>query len=130
MTFKNAINWFEIPASDLDRATKFYESIFDCELIPMDLGNGLRMRMFPTEEGTTGGAICHHPDFYKPSADGVVVYLNGNPNLQTVLDRIESAGGKVTLPKTEISPEYGFMALFTDSEGNRVGLHSSPVPQH
>lgn len=126
MTFKNAINWFEIPSNDLDRSTTFYEAIFNCALIPMDLGNGLRMRMFPTEEGTTGGAICHHADFYKPSLDGAVIYLNGNPDLQTVLNRIESAGGQVILAKTEISPEYGFMALFIDSEGNRVGLHSSP----
>ncbi len=127
MTFKNALNWFEIPTVDLDRATKFYQTIFDCELIPMDLANGLRMRMFPIEGETTGGAICHHPDFYKPSTDGVVVYLNGNPDLQVALDRIEDAGGKVLMPKTEISAEYGFMALFMDSEGNRVGLHNSPV---
>jgi len=55
MTFKNAINWFEIPVSDLERATRFYESIFQITLIPMDLPNGLRMRMFPVEDRTTGG---------------------------------------------------------------------------
>ena len=126
MTFKNAINWFEIPATDLDRATTFYETIFACTLIPMDMGEGFRMRMFPTDEGTTGGAICHNPDFYKPSADGVLVYLNGNPDLQKILDRVQDAGGKVVIPKTMITEEYGFMALFIDSEGNRIGLHSSP----
>lgn len=127
MTFKNAVNWFEIPTLDLERAAKFYETIFACKLIPMDLGNGLRMRMFPTDEGTTGGALCHHPEFYTPSEAGVLLYLNGNPDLQTVLDSIEQAGGKVLMQKTEISPDYGFMALFIDPEGNRVGLHSSPV---
>jgi hypothetical protein len=127
MTFKNAISWFEIPTGDLDRAAKFYEAIFDCQLIPMDLQNGLRMRMFPTDEGTTGGALCHHPEFYTPSKNGALLYLNGNPDLQIVLDRIEQAGGKVVMPKTEISPEYGCMALFIDTEGNRVGLHCSPA---
>ncbi len=125
MTFKNAINWFEIPATNLDRATKFYEAIFECTLIPMDFG-GFKMSMFPTDEGTTGGALCYNEEYYKPSMDGSLVYLNGNPDLQTILDRVEAAGGKVLMPKTEISPEYGFMALFADSEGNRVGLHCSP----
>lgn len=126
MTFKNAIKWFEIPAADLDRATTFYETIFQCKLIPMEIGDELRMRMFPTEPGTIGGAICYHSQFYKPSAEGTVVYLNGDPDLQLVLDKIEAAGGKVLMPKTPISDEFGFMALFLDSEGNRVALHSHP----
>lgn len=126
MTFKNAINWFEIPATDLERASKFYETIFDCSLIPMDMPNNLRMRMFPVEEGTTGGALCHHPEFYKPSSDGPVLYLNGNPDLQLVLDRITDAGGTIIMPKTEIDPQIGYMAMFIDSEGNRIALHSSP----
>jgi len=126
MTFKNALNWFEIPVADLERATSFYETIFQCKMMPMDLQNGLRMRIFPTEPGTTGGALCHHPQFYKPSATGTLVYLNGNPDLQLVLDRIEAAGGKINLPKTQISADIGYMAMFTDSEGNSVALHSSP----
>ena len=127
MTFKNAINWFEIPATDLDRATNFYQTIFECELIPMDLGDNFKMRRFPTNEETTGGAIVYNTEFYKPSTDGTLVYLNGNPDLANVLSRVEAAGGRVLMPKTEISPEYGFMGLFIDTEGNRVGLHSSPV---
>lgn len=124
---KNAISWFEIPATDLSRAQKFYEAIFGLSLTPLDLPN-IKMRMFPLEDQIgVGGAICDSGGFHKPSAtDGPLIYLNGNPDLQLVLDRIEKAGGKIMVPKTEISPEYGYMAVFIDSEGNRIGLHSIP----
>ena len=125
---KSAISWFEIPSSDLDRATKFYEKIFNVSLIPMDLPS-IRMRMFPIEDQVAGigVAVVHSGGFHKPSAtDGPLIYLNGNPDLQQVLDRVEAAGGTIMVPKTEISPEYGFMAVIIDSEGNRIGLHSIP----
>jgi len=127
MSFKNAISWFEIPATDLDRATKFYEAIFGITLIPMDMPN-IKMRMFPLEDMMgVGGAIVDSGGFHKPSGtDGPLIYLNGNPDLQQVLDKVEAAGGKIFLAKTEISPEYGFMAVIIDSEGNRIGLHSIP----
>jgi len=128
MSFKNAISWFEIPTTDLDRAQKFYETIFATSLIPLDLQN-LRMRMFPIEDQMSGigGALCHNKDFYKPSStDGPLIYLNGNPDVQSVLDRVEAAGGKVLVPKTQISPEYGYMAVIIDTEGNRIALHSVP----
>ncbi|HEX5026115.1 MAG TPA: VOC family protein [Agriterribacter sp.] len=128
MAFTNAISWFEIPATELTRAAKFYESIFDLQLIPLDLPN-IKMRMFPITDMMSGigGAIVDSGGFHKPSAtDGPLIYLNGNPDLQTVLDRVEPAGGKITVPKTLISPEYGFMGVFIDTEGNRIGLHSNP----
>ncbi|RYY33146.1 MAG: VOC family protein [Sphingobacteriaceae bacterium] len=128
MTFKNAVSWFEIPALDINRAQKFYEAIFDIEMIPLDMDD-VKMRMFPLEDMMTGigGALCQLDGFYKPSADaGPIVYMNGNPNLQTVLDKVEAAGGKVVSPKTEISPEYGYMGMFIDTEGNRIALHSMP----
>ena len=128
MIFKNAISWFEIPAADLERAQKFYEDIFGVSLIPMDMPN-LQMRMFPIQDPQTGigGAVCKSDGFYKPSAtDGPLIYLNANPDVQRVLDKIEGAGGRIVVPKTEISPEYGHMAVFIDSEGNRIGLHSIP----
>ena len=124
----NAISWFEIPATDLDRAQKFYEAIFGITLNPMDTPN-IKMRMFPLDDMMTGvgGAIVDSGGFHKPSAtDGVLIYLNGNPDVQNVLDKVEKAGGKIMVPKTEISPEYGFMGVFQDTEGNRIGLHSIP----
>jgi uncharacterized protein len=127
MSFKNAISWFEIPATDLDRATKFYEAIFGFKLIVMDLPN-IKMRMFPIEDMMgVGGAVVDSGGFHKPSStDGPLIYLNGNPDVQQVLDKVEAAGGKIVVPKTEISPEYGFMGVFVDTEGNRIGLHSIP----
>jgi len=128
MTFKNAISWFEIPAIDLNRAQKFYETIFNIQMIPLDTQN-FQMRMFPIEDmmNGIGGAISKAEGFYQPSAtDGTLVYLNANPDVQNVLDKIEAAGGKIIVPKTQISPEYGYMAVFIDTEGNRVALHSVP----
>lgn len=124
----NAISWFEIGTTDLDRATKFYETIFQLKLNPLDLDN-IKMRMFPLDDMMTGvgGALVDSKGFHKPSGtDGPLIYLNGNPDVQLILDRVEAAGGKIMMPKTEISAEYGYMAVIFDSEGNRIGLHSVP----
>ena len=97
-------------------------------MTPLEMPN-LKMRMFPIEDMVNGigGALCKAEGFYKPSAsDGPLLYLNGNPDVQIVLDRIEKAGGKIVVPKTQISPEYGYMAVFLDTEGNRMALHSTP----
>ena len=94
----------------------------------MDMAD-IKMCMFPVDDMMTqvGGALVDSGGFHKASAtDGPLIYLNANPDLQLVLDKVEAAGGTVTMPKTEISPEYGFMGLFTDTEGNRIGLHSIP----
>jgi predicted enzyme related to lactoylglutathione lyase len=124
---KNAISWFEIGTTDLERATKFYETIFGVTLNPLDMDN-IKMRMFPIDDMMgVGGALVYSGGFHKPSAtDGPLIYLNGNPDVQKVLDKVEAAGGKIMVPKTEISPEYGYMAVFIDTEGNRIGLHSIP----
>ena len=125
---KNAISWFEIGTNDLQRATKFYETIFGVTLNPLDMDN-IKMRMFPIDDMMgVGGALVDSGGFHKPSAtDGPLIYLNGNPDVQKVLDKVEAAGGKIMVPKTEISPEYGYMAVIIDTEGNRIGLHSVPA---
>ncbi|MES2279080.1 MAG: VOC family protein [Bacteroidota bacterium] len=128
MTFDNAISWFEIPATDIDRAQKFYEAIFDISMMPMDMPQ-MKMRIFPLTDMMKGvsGCLCDSGGFHVPSADkGPLVYLNANPDVQIVLDRIEAAGGKIIVPKTQISPEHGHMAVFVDTEGNRVALHAVP----
>lgn len=124
---EHAISWFEIPVADINRAQTFYEAIFGFKMIPLDFPN-IQMRMFPIDNPMgVGGALCDSGGFHKPSAsDGPLVYLNGNPDVQIVLDKVEAAGGTIMVPKTEISPEYGFMAVFIDTEGNRVALHSVP----
>jgi hypothetical protein len=127
MVHKNAISWFEIPTKDLNRAQKFYETILDLTLTPLDLEN-FQMRMFPTTDPLgVGGALMNSGDFYNPSpTDGPLVYLNANPDVQIVLDKVENAGGKILVPKTQVSPEYGYMAVIIDTEGNRIAFHSIP----
>jgi predicted enzyme related to lactoylglutathione lyase len=121
---KHAVHWFEIPAADMERAKTFYQGAFGIELQEVTLANDLKLAMFPTEGGGVGGALAEHPDFYIPGSEGPLVYLNADPDLQEVLDRIEEQGGKVLVPKTQISEENGHMAVFLDSEGNRIALHS------
>lgn len=117
---KNWTDWFEIPVADLPRARAFYETIFGFQMPVMNLET-LQMAFFPQSQ--VGGALCAG-SWYKPAAGGVVLYLNANPDLSVVLGKVEQAGGKVLQAKKQISPEHGFMALFTDTEGNRLALHS------
>jgi len=121
----NALNWFEIPAKDIKRAKNFYESVFDMKMDEMPEMMGMKMAGFPAEmgNGKVSGALVQSQQ-HKPSTEGAVIYLNAAPSIQKVIDRIEKNGGKVVMPKTQISPEIGFMAFFDDTEGNRVALHS------
>jgi uncharacterized protein len=120
---KNAVNWLEIPASDIHRAKAFYEALFQYEMVYLDLGV-LEMALFQSDPNAVGAAICQHPEFYQPGPNGPLVYLDGNPDLGIILNRVPDAGGKIIIPKRQISPEQGFMSVFIDSEGNRVGLRS------
>ncbi len=123
---KNMIAWFEIPVDDISRAKKFYETIFDVEMVTMDMGDEFKMEVFPGDQNSVSGALVYNTEWYSPSnTHGPLVYLNGNPDLQTVQDKIEAAGGKIIIPKRQISPEYGYMAVFEDTEGNRIALHSN-----
>ena len=121
----NSLNWFEIPAIDIARAKKFYEGIFAMYMDPMQEMMGMKMVSFPSEirNGKASGALVQS-DTHKPSKDGVMIYLNANPDIQSVINRIEPAGGKIILPKTHISPELGYMAFFIDTEGNKMALHA------
>ncbi len=121
----NSLNWFEIPALDIARAQKFYEEIFKIKMEQMQEMMGMKMAGFPADMGSgkANGALAQSKQ-HKPSKDGCVIYLNANPKIQTVIDRIEKAGGKVVVPKTQISPEIGYMAFFTDTEGNKMAVHA------
>jgi uncharacterized protein len=127
MINKNAISWFEIPTKDLTRAQKFYEAVLGINMTSLEMDN-LKMRMFPTEDQNgAGGALIYQADFYKPSStEGTLIYLNANPDVQNALDKVEREGGKILIPKTQISPEYGYMAVIIDTESNRIAFHSAP----
>lgn len=125
---KNVISWFEIPTTDIDRAQKFYETIFDMTMMPMDMPK-IKMRMFPIDDPMNGigGTLVESDGFHQPSeTDGPLIYLNGNPDVQIIIDRVVAAGGRIVVPKTQISPEYGDMAVILDTEGNRIAFHNIP----
>ena len=121
---ENALNWFEIAVNDLNRAKKFYESIFGIEMKESDM-MGMKMAFFVADDSTgkVSGALVQS-DMHKPSMDGAVIYLNGNPDLEIPLEKISGAGGKVIMPKTFVNEAVGYMAFFVDTEGNKVALHS------
>jgi uncharacterized protein len=120
----SAVNWFDIPVADIGRAAKFYETILGIRLDVQDSPSG-KTAMFPADwqNGEVGGSISQGEGL-TPSATGSLIYLNANPDLKPVLDRVEGAGGRVVLPKTAIPMDAGHMAIFIDTEGNKVGLHS------
>lgn len=118
----NRIVWFEIPAADLDRSTRFYGSIFDEDPKIAPFGTG-SLAVLPYEKPNVSGCIMAAPEL-KPSRDGVVVYLNAEPSLGEVLARVETAGGKIVQAATALPEGMGFYAKILDTEGNIVGLHS------
>ena len=119
----NAITWFEIPALDYDRAKIFYSAVLDVEISDMSMPEG-KYGFFPhNREGYgSGGGIMQHESM-KPTTDGPNLYLDAGEDLSISLAKVEPAGGKVMQPKTPIG-ENGFMALFMDTEGNKMALHS------
>jgi uncharacterized protein len=122
----NALNWFELPVTDTARAKRFYETILDIQMDTQDM-MGMEMTFFPydmeSQSGKVSGALVKS-EMHEPSMAGAIVYLNANPSIQEVIDRIEAAGGKVLMPRTQISEDVGYMAFFSDTEGNRVALHA------
>ena len=119
---KNAVNWFEIPTADLDRASAFYEAVLGVGL-RREIFFGIPHAIFPYQQpGGVGGALIR--DDARPAGPGgSVVYVDATAKLDACLSRVPAAGGTVVVPKTPIGPA-GFFALVRDSEGNTVGLHS------
>ena len=127
MELGNALNWFEIPVVDFDRAKKFYENIFSFQMPESNMGpTRMGFFLYDFKAGKVGGAIVYSPEFHKPSDKGALIYLNCQPDLHVVLNKVEDAGGKILMEKCLISQEQnlGYQAFIIDSEGNRVALHS------
>lgn len=118
----NYVSIFEIPATDLERAVRFYHGILEIPIERIDIPE-MHMALFPYEDQQTVGVIIQG-EGYTPSTEGVTLYLNAGEDLQVVLAKVEEHGGKILVPKTAHADESGFFAQFIDSEGNRLGLHS------
>ncbi len=120
---RGRLDWFEIPVLDIERPVKFYSSVFDIELTIGERRPGYPMAVLPAPEHGVSGVLVHG-EGYMPSTDGILIWLHGISDLSEVLDREVATGGKVLMPKTNIS-DHGFTASSQNSEGNRVGLHST-----
>jgi predicted enzyme related to lactoylglutathione lyase len=118
---ENTVVWFDIPVKNLERAMVFYGKVLGVSLQPFDKAP-VPTAFFPFAPGVVSGGLVQSKD-RRPSDQGATVYLNGGKDLAGPLSRVEAAGGKVLQPKTAIG-EHGFVAYFTDTEGNRVGVHS------
>lgn len=116
----NVLNWFDIPVTDMDRAVAFYSGVLGIEMHRGAMGGAL-MAFFPHDG--VGGCLVQCQD-HTPSAAGTLIYLNAGADLDVPLARVQPLGGKVLMPKCKITDEIGFMAVFLDTEGNRVGFHS------
>lgn len=117
-------NWVEIPVKDMKRAVKFYSTILGgVALNEMELGP-VKYALFPSADKYNCGALAQG-EYYAPSADGVVIYLDGGKDLNQILSRVVSAGGKVVMEKTFLADEAGYIGMFLDTEGNKIGLQNA-----
>lgn len=119
----NAINWFEIATTDLNRAQQFYEAILDCKMQQINMGNGIEA-VFPYEQGQGVGGSLTSGKQGLTGTGGAVMYLNAGASLDAALARVKAAGGQIVLPRQALPPGIGFYAHIMDTEGNRVGLHA------
>ena len=120
---KKLISIVEIPTADFRRAVAFYQTILGINIEEAEM-DGIKMGLFPSDGEGVFVQLINGSD-YRPSTNGTIVYLNGGDDLQKIADKVEVNGGKIIVPKTEIGPEMGFFALFADTEGNKLGIHSS-----
>jgi uncharacterized protein len=118
----NPVGWFDIHVSNFDRAKKFYEAVFSIKLVDLPIDWG-KQAVFPfsPESGNISGALVEKKDM-KANPSSTVVYFE-TEDCVTEEKRIGQAGGEIVQPKTHIG-EFGYVSIFTDSEGNTVGLHS------
>ena len=120
--FKNYASWFEIPAINFQQAVAFYNYIYGFEM-EITSNNDYTMAFFPAAGGIGGAIVCGPGSI--PSEKGPLLYLNGGDDLNIILAKVEEAGGRVIMAKTLISEESGYFAIFLDTEGNKLALHSN-----
>lgn len=122
-TQHHAVNWFEIPVKNMDRAQAFYEKLLGTKMHRENMGE-MTLAVFAYDDNAVGGCLLAGTGTPEPSTQGALVYLNAKPSLDAVLARVEAAGGRITTPKVQLPGDMGVFAHVTDTEGNRVGLHA------
>ena len=123
-TPQHALDWFEIPVRNMDRAQKFYEALLAKALHREAMGPMKTLAVFGSGDSSVGGCLLAGEGVPEPSPNGTLIYLNAEPSLDAVLARVEAAGGRITTPKVRLPDGMGCFAHIADTEGNRVGLHA------
>ena len=119
---QHLVNWIEIPAKDIERAKAFYGKILGVQFHDMAIGP-TKYALFPSDDRHNCGALAEG-EYYSPGTSGPVIYLDGGKDLNAVLSKVKSAGGSVALEKTFLGDQAGYIGMFMDTEGNRIGLHN------
>src|SRR5258708_33511071 len=117
---EHLINWVEIPVTNMKRAIAFYSKILGTEFTEVELGP-VQYALFPSSDRFNCGALAKG-EYYTPSADGVTIYLDGGKDLNNILSKVSEGGGTVIMEKIFLSKEAGFIGMFLDTEGNKIGL--------
>jgi hypothetical protein len=121
-TKKDFVSWFEIPAVTFHRAVSFYNHIYGMKMETIANGD-YTMAFFPSNGGLGGAIVCGPGSI--PNENGPLIYLNGGDDLNIMLNKVAEAGGRVIMPKTVIGNDFGYFAIFLDTEGNKLALHSN-----
>jgi hypothetical protein len=122
LEIKDFVSWFEIPAIDFQQAVTFYNHIFGINM-EQSISDTIAMAFFPVNKGVGGAVISSSGSV--PSTTGPLLYLNGGKDLNNVLNKVEEVGGRIIMPKTFINKDSGYFAIFIDSQGNKLALHSN-----
>jgi uncharacterized protein len=120
----NAIGWFDLYVDDMERATAFYETVFQRRLAPIGDPTGeTAMYSFPADMGSygAGGALVRSAHS-RLGPGGTLVYFSVE-DCAVEAGRVAAAGGRLLRPKFSIG-EFGWVALCADTEGNPFGLSS------
>jgi predicted enzyme related to lactoylglutathione lyase len=123
MAQANPVRWFEIYVQDMERARRFYESVFQTKLERLNTGD-LDYWSFPGGDQQGYGACGALIKFEGvPSGGNSTLVYFGCEDCAVEAGRVTQAGGSINREKMSIG-EYGFIVLAVDTEGNMIGLHS------
>ena len=112
------VAWFEVTSDNPERAQKFYGELFDWQISADPAMGGYGLVDTGAGEDAVGGGIGPSSE---PGDAGVKIYIRVD-DLDAYLARAESLGGKKVVPPTDLPGDFGRFAIFTDPDGNQVGL--------